>query len=770
MASSNANASLLATLRSELGAAAEYRGASSREALRFRISLDPTMTNLAKGLSTGNSARDDLRMFDSEKGISALLIFHHSFPSNDPQCKTLARNAASLLGRCRTSPPRLHRAMADGYDPPVIGHESSIVLRAALVAANRPSLENLMSLRHLLDCLAAAIDRLIHQSARDYQSDIRKTQRLNLASVVWYRVMLLYFWAVLDRLLSAGYVADIDDLIAIRGNEFLRANVEGGSADPNEVDYLCRWAFNLLKTSRAAVGYDFRRFHQRFGELHRGKPGRCHTQGRHILYCNGRTTKDCGRFTDRRLVQANQSVHDESRKRHTSCPKVMWDERSYLRLAGRPRAVANYAPKSASYIEASRNTMAISHVWSHGHGGRPDQGLNECLHQRFSQLAAERGCDSYWIDTLCIPDAPELRQEAIRFINRTFETSRAVLVLDKDLMDFDPGRCDKVADLPIRDVERLLATFLVCDWNVRAWTMLEAMKGCRSLYLLCKHNTVFSLLDLIRRLHGEGDVSLAILFLSAHHLIPQPVGGGGHATTTSSSPQRSLEAAGSVLSYRHATREGDDMVIWGLMTNTPPVSDAQLFWQRLAGTRVNTGFLMSTAPRLEGVRYLSWAPRTPYVRTADDMVAEPPAHDGSGSERALITARGLVGDWLSWTVLSEGEARRSTTQSRYYQELYQDGSNEGLIFARRFLHERDSLGRARCVRVIRTLASGGQSGGKEPYMGLPGRNSDRGELFAVITRSSSENGECWSWRGVHYWPTHKGVLWPPMERIRFTIV
>ncbi|KAK7973502.1 hypothetical protein PG996_007728 [Apiospora saccharicola] len=119
--------------------------------------------------------------------------------------------------------------------------------------------------------------------------------------------------------------------------------------------------------------------------------------------------------------------------------------------------------------------MAISHVWSHGHGGRPHTGVNSCLHKIFSKLARRFGCNSDWIDTLSIPDGHDLRQKAIAQINKLFATSRAVLVLDRDPMGINVSD-----ELSVGLVESVLATFLVCDWK---WQSLHAEHFTTSLSL-----------------------------------------------------------------------------------------------------------------------------------------------------------------------------------------------------------------------------------------------------------------------------------------------
>jgi hypothetical protein len=39
----------------------------------------------------------------------------------------------------------------------------------------------------------------------------------------------------------------------------------------------------------------------------------------------------------------------------------------------------------------------------------------------------------FWLDTLCMPRAPKLREAAIRQMNKVFELSDKVLVLDQSL-------------------------------------------------------------------------------------------------------------------------------------------------------------------------------------------------------------------------------------------------------------------------------------------------------------------------------------------------
>jgi hypothetical protein len=98
------------------------------------------------------------------------------------------------------------------------------------------------------------------------------------------------------------------------------------------------------------------------------------------------------------------------------------------------------------------------------------------------------------MDTPCIPSDHNLRGQAIGQINSIFENSKITLVCDRDISAVG------VLTSSIEDLERLLAVFLLCDWNIRPWTLLEGMRGRKNMHL-CKSDEVLSFYDLVRRLH-----------------------------------------------------------------------------------------------------------------------------------------------------------------------------------------------------------------------------------------------------------------------------
>jgi hypothetical protein len=87
--------------------------------------------------------------------------------------------------------------------------------------------------------------------------------------------------------------------------------------------------------------------------------------------------------------------------------------------------------------------IAISHVWSDGLGNERANGLPACqvrrLYKYATDLARKLGLNyvpNIWIDSLCMPVDPKLRQYrrlAIEWLPRTFDEAEHILVLDEEL-------------------------------------------------------------------------------------------------------------------------------------------------------------------------------------------------------------------------------------------------------------------------------------------------------------------------------------------------
>lgn len=379
-----------------------------------------------------------------------------------------------------------------------------------------------------------------------------------------------------------------------------------------------------------------------------------------------------------------QSAHECISK---DCEKLTWDEGSYRAFETPVVSIRDTSTTQIKYTNLSDKTLSISHVWSHGQGGRPETGFNTCLHDRYVKVAQKLGCDSYWMDTPCIPTETVLRKKAIANINHIFMGSKATLICDRDLMGIDISLLRKAPNTgaAVRLIEGVLIALLVCDWNVRGWTFLEAIRGKKALYLLFKDSKVFSLGDLLKCLVDSGNFELANLYLSAGHLLPLP------EELVQAHKERhygnimmfldNVEEAGTVLSRRPASRPSDNLVIWSLLFSdagqnlNPQPSDldrknpnatrgvkdsahksAEEMWRSQYG--VSTSYLVSSAPRIQGVRRMSWAPCSPVPDKVETRQGSrryyPYVNIGDEAERAWIRHGGLVAEWFSCFFVGQG--------------------------------------------------------------------------------------------------------------------
>ena len=560
---------------------------------------------------------------------------------------------------------------------------------------------------------------------------------------VWQRSVMLYFYYVIGVQLEHGYSSTWNALLAVRGIRRLE-ELDSEDYKRDSTEYLCSWAFELLRTSRSSLALDFRTMLLRFNAQFAERTGRC-INGSDST-CDGDQPESCHRFTGSETKA--QSAHTTTCDRN--CRRIMWSESSYKQSASPRAVVANKDQGLLHYCKATSQTMAVTHVWSHGQGGRPEEGINTCLHERYCILAERLNCQSYWIDSTCIPSDGPLRKEAIGTINDVFSNSKVTLVSDGDLQSLD------LTSSSIEVLETLLSILLVCDWNVRAWTMLEATRGSRSIYLQCKDDRIISLTDLLRRVHKEGAIDLAVLVGSAQHLLP------------SSDPGRAktMEEASYMLSRRHASRPEDEVIIWSLLNNGPGHKDILEVWK--SQSQINTAFLMSSAPRITTVRGYSWAPIVPYIRpqprsadldssTIQNYIVRYSSYDGQGSFIGRIEAEpaGLISKWLVWDMDSE---TLSTYREEFcYRSIYSGhlAINPHIDLDMKVYEQPDtatacdllanSLSSGRRVRVVRPLAEDGLA----PYEAGSNRGEQYGLTAAICV--SVDGGDTWQWRGVFQW-------------------
>lgn len=563
----------------------------------------------------------------------------------------------------------------------------------------------------------------------------------------WQRALMIYFHSSLASHLILGFNHG-------RNQEHLLVDTTpspGWSAhymsrkiaSQGKAKYMCSWAFELLRTEPVSIGMDFRHFHERYSQLHGHLDARCNRGSTEP--CNGTHSDHCQRFKGMKVV--DQSAHDGLCE--GDCPKLRWDESSYRAVSDGARAVSltetEDVEERLKYCKASDKTVAISHVWCHGQGGRPEDGINRCLHQRYNRIARGMGCDSYWMDAPCIPEDHQLRDEAIRQINDVFSSSHITLVCDRDMMQIDS------TELSLELMEAIIATVLVCDWNARAWTFLEAMRGRQHIHILCKNDRTVSFSEILQAVHDRGRIDLVIFCLLAPHLLPWYSAN----VRSKSTVKIELATTATMLTYRPASRKGDEVVIWSLVSSDKPCYTAEALWRSRVGIAIQTGFLVSSSPRL-GIKGLSWAPATPYAApSSQDLVRGSVFHrpfDGIDTELAIIEKQGLVGQWF----VSEFPGQRLNTNSANHKSKVQESSARGL----------DEFNKIRCQflqhyrfgLLLQPISASTSHRHLDSEPVAPYRGRISGTLLVVCgsnkvhKRFWKEESIRWHWRGVYEWP------------------
>ena len=557
--------------------------------------------------------------------------------------------------------------------------------------------------------------------------------------VSWQRTVMIYFSFVQAINLTSG----VDDQL-ISSAAFLQSFSPTSGMSLQEMSkryaavgkshYMCTWAFELLRKNPVCIGMDFRRFHQLYSNHFGHYPARCSANGK--VSCKGDHPHSCQRFVG--MVVKDQSAHD---RRCTGCERLIWDERSFRSGSGaKAVSLAYNVGIELRYQAASERTLAISHVWSHGQGGRPETGMNRCLHERYESIARSMDCDSYWMDTPCIPTDHVLRREAIRNINRIFAQSKATLVCDRDLMEIDIE-----GNISVELRELILVTAMTCDWNTRAWTFLEAFRARQSIHLLCKNNRTISLKETVEIVHREGSLDIGALLLTVPHLLPRVRRLEGPGITTDYKQSKpwfqgflTVENSAMYLSHRPASRPGDDVVIWSLLLNENVYENAIDFWRSRHDHIIHTSFLVSSIPRLNIWR-LGWAPASPNIFLGAAAVSEPRSMgiDQQSSGVGLITAEGLKADWLFCTL-----GRLTMTISKLPLGRRAFNVSNVQIIRKKFLQN------YQWGALLRPLIA--NEIGHPPAI----NQEDASRVLVVVcgTNDFSHGGDAtWEWRGVHEW-------------------
>ncbi len=231
------------------------------------------------------------------------------------------------------------------------------------------------------------------------------------------------------------------------------------------------------------------------------KAGWCRGEGVHLTSLKATSAYFCSFFYKQRLDQSHESCTTEKcvadnvqtgnyQTRHVSqecgCHHVAADPDANERRAnllqdgqipiirlGEGRSGRTHIDIMTSSDIATgvyRRYVAISHVWSHGMGNEKANSLPLCQLEKLQLLVndlyqVEERPVPFWIDTLCVPIDPHLRNKAIALMKRSYQQAEKVLVIDNSILNVRLGQ------YPGEPVWRILCS----PWMRRLWTFQEAL-------------------------------------------------------------------------------------------------------------------------------------------------------------------------------------------------------------------------------------------------------------------------------------------------------
>ncbi|KAI1204978.1 uncharacterized protein F4807DRAFT_444589 [Annulohypoxylon truncatum] len=307
-------------------------------------------------------------------------------------------------------------------------------------------------------------------------------------------------------------------------------------------------------------------------------------------------------------------------------------------------------PEEMWWVKADHRTLVVSHVWRDGIWGTRDDGIRTCAHNLLSKIARDNNCDSYWIDCATIPEEPDTRKNMIMRINKTFRDAGLVLCWDKKSATLGP------------EYAPMLLSLVVSAWHRRAWTLLEGNRGQLSrinfLRWTGKEETPYELFNLETALRSVFDNESNVpLWIRSTFVELLPYSGAALP----------MDAAGLLLSGRHASRTEDSQAIWGLLrpvegndkTDDFQYDDPYIY----AKDGVDVAFISSNAERFRrNEATQSWRPG----KTAVNVWAR----TAYGGIKATITGekngrRDLEGTW--WA--KEGEKWKQSVDWTKYKDV-----------------------------------------------------------------------------------------------------
>ncbi|KAK7692575.1 hypothetical protein QCA50_004205 [Cerrena zonata] len=268
--------------------------------------------------------------------------------------------------------------------------------------------------------------------------------------------------------------------------------------------------------------------------------------------------------------------------------------------------------------------VAISHVWADRLGSISERGLPICqLKELFKKTYCLLPGGAFWMDSLCVPEARELRKKAIGMMAETYRNASVTLVVDAGI---------RACSCHARLAEKLLR-IVTSGWMQRLWTLQEA--------LLAQH-LVFEFQDgfeSIKELIPTGDDVFDSVIL---HLSSEVVQLIQYRWPLDEKRGFSLVDIASHLIWRSTSKAGDEtLAIAGLvgvdvaeLVQLPPEERMKVFLLRVGTLPANIVFLTGLKQTERGFR---WAPRT-MMQARESPVA---GYRGD----AICTPNGLLAEY-----------------------------------------------------------------------------------------------------------------------------
>jgi hypothetical protein len=248
----------------------------------------------------------------------------------------------------------------------------------------------------------------------------------------------------------------------------------------------------------------------------------------------------------------------------------------------------------------------------------------------------------FWIDSLCVPEQPELRQTAISYMADTYASASAVVVVDSSIQR-----------LSVEDpMEKQLFVLYVSSWVQRLWTLNEALLSQQLFFRVADGLIDFRYFfaDEVLQMRLWDPVAAKLLGWFGQMMIGPVLRSAARAAgSTETKPSYTLDDVVLHLAKRTSSRPTDEIfAMSGLFGLDPgkywslhPDQRMARFLNEYNGSRVPYDILFLDGPKLPVENY-TWAPRTFMSRQLNLELK------GSlEGNLAVVTEQGLLGQYYT---------------------------------------------------------------------------------------------------------------------------